>query len=323
MAQVVVFGGLHLDIVVEAPERPRGGGAMVATDWSQKCGGKGGNQAVEAARHGARTAMVGAVGDDAFGRHLQVNLRARGVNARNVVVRPGISSGISIAVVNSGGDCGGLIVAGVNRTLGPDDVEQARAVIEGARWLVLQNEVPDDANIAAARRARGRVILNASPARALPTSLAGLLDLLVVNAVEAEMLGGQPVADLAGAASAAERLLATVPAAIVTAGSAGLALAERAGGRLALPGHEVQVASAQGAGDALIGALAARLAAGDDLASAARYANAAAAIFVATPEEQRAALTANAVRALLAEIQPEMAANRPGRTGAPNSQPWP
>jgi ribokinase len=299
VSEVVVFGSLHFDIMVDAPEAPRPGATLVANGWSQKCGGKGGNQAVEAARHGVRTSMIGAVGDDAFGQRLLTNLRARGVNAKSVVTRPGISSGMSIAIVDPAGEYGALVVPGANATLGLEDAERARPVIEGARWLVLQNEVPDEANIAAARRARGHVLLNAAPARMPPTSLAGLVDLMVVNAADAEAMGTPPVTDLDSAAAAAEWLLAKVSAAIVTVGGAGVALAERAGGRLKLPGYEVQVASTQGASHALIGGLAARLAGGIALPDALRYANAAAAVFVATPLEQRAALTSNAVRSLL------------------------
>ncbi len=297
-----MLGSLHLDIMVAAPGRPRRGETLAGTAWSQKCGGKGGNQAVEAARHGAATAMVGAVGDDDFGRRLLANLRARGVDAAHVAVRPGENSGMSVAIVDPGGDYGAIIVSGVNLTLAADAVAGARDVIAGARWLVLQNEIPDAANLAAARLARaagGRVILNAAPARPLPEALAALLDVLVVNAIEAEQLGGGAVRDGADAAAAAERLLATAASVIVTAGGAGLALAERSGGRLILPAHTVRVVSTHGAGDALIGALAARLAAGESLAEVARYANAAAAALVATQEDARDALTPAAVFALL------------------------
>jgi ribokinase len=244
--------------------------------------------------------MVGAVGDDDFGARLLANLRAAGVDTAHVATVPGVGSGMSVAIVDPGGDYGAIIVSGANLTLGEGGL--APEVFTGAGWLVLQNEVPDAANVAAARRARAagaRVILNAAPARPLPEGLAGLLDILVVNAIEAEMLGGGTVTDLAGAAAAAERLLPLAGAVIVTAGGAGLAVAERAGPRLILPGHAVELVSTHGAGDALIGALAARLAAGDGLADAARYANAAAAVLVATPEDKRAGLTPADAWALL------------------------
>jgi len=302
MHDVAVLGSLHLDIMVQAPDRPRRGETLAGTAWSQKCGGKGGNQAVEAARHGARTAMIGAVGDDAFGVRLLANLRAAGVDATQVAVRPGVDSGMSVAIVDPGGDYGAVIVSGVNLTLDAASVAAARAVIEGAAWLVLQQEVPDAANVAAARVARAagrRVVLNAAPARPLSPALAALVDVLVVNAVEAEMLGAGAAADLSQAVTAATALLDSVPAAIVTAGGAGLAVARREEAPVLLPGHAVTVAGTHGAGDALIGALAARLAAGMALVAAAEYANAAAAALVATPEAERAALTPAATARLL------------------------
>jgi ribokinase len=299
VAEIVVLGSLHLDIMVSAPGRPRQGETVAGTAWGQKCGGKGGNQAVAAARHGARTAMAGAVGDDDFGARLLANLQAAGVDTAGVATVPG-GSGMSVAIVDPGGDYGAIIVSGANLTLGEGSMTPE--MLAGAHALVLQNEVPDAANIAAARLAREagvRTILNAAPARAWAAGLDGLVDILVVNAIEAEGFGAAPVASLADAAIAAERLLATADSVIVTAGGAGLAVASRDGRRAALPGHPIRLVSTHGAGDALIGALAARLAAGDTLADAARYANAAAAVLVATAEEARAALTPADARALL------------------------
>jgi ribokinase len=117
--------------------------------------------------------------------------------------------------------------------------------------------------------------------------------------VEAEGFGSAPVTDLASAAEAARVLAPRAPAVVVTAGAAGLAFAE--GGAVhALSAHRVSVVSAHGAGDAFCGALAVRLGAGDSLADATLYASAAAAALVETPEEKRAALTAEDTRARLA-----------------------
>ena len=302
---VVVFGSLHLDIMVQAPGRPRLGETMVGQGWSLKEGGKGGNQAVEAARHGARTGMIGAVGEDDFGRRLIAHLRQQGVDTQAVRVVPGASSGMSVALVEPHGDYGAVIVSGVNLSLGGEAVAAAAALIGGAHWLLLQNEVPEAANVAAAEAARSggaRVILNAAPMRELPLALLTRVDILVVNAVEAEALCGSPVESAAGAAHAARALLGLVPCVIVTAGGHGLAIAERDGAHATVPAHDVVVCSTHGAGDAFAGALGARLAAGDPLRDAARYANAAAALVVATPPEERAGLGPQAVERLLAEV---------------------
>lgn len=286
---IVVLGSLHLDIMVTAPRQPRPGETLTGSAWSRKPGGKGGNQAVEAARHGAAVAMVGRVGADEFGRHLLEHLAGAGVDARAVSVTDGTGSGMSVALVDATGDYAAVIVSGANTSLAASDLAAAQVLLPGARLLLLQNEVPEDINLAAAagaRRAGVPVLLNAAPARPIPTPLRDVLDILVVNAVEAEQLGAQPVAGLEGAVEAAGHLLELAPAVIVTVGGAGLAVAGRAGERFALPAHAVAIASTHGAGDALVGALAARLAAGDALAEAAAYANAAAALAVATPPGQ-------------------------------------
>ncbi len=305
MPEVVVFGSLHLDIMVQAPGRPRLGETMVGQGWSLKPGGKGGNQAVEAARHGARTAMVGAVGADDFGHRLIAHLQQHGVETEAVRVMPDAASGMSVALVEPQGDYGAVIVSGVNLSLGPEAVAAAASVIGGARWLLLQNEVPEAANIAAAEAAQAggcRVILNAAPMRELPLALLSRVDILVVNALEAEALCGSPVESATGAASAAAALLGLVPCAIVTAGGHGLAIAGRDGAHHTVAPHDVVVCSTHGAGDAFVGALGARLATGAILWDAARYANAAAALVVTTPPERRGGLGPRSVEALLTEV---------------------
>jgi ribokinase len=126
----------------------------------------------------------------------------------------------------------------------------------------------------------------------MPEALAAHIDLLVVNEIEAEMLARTgPVDGVAAALSAAAVLLSRVPRVIVTLGGRGLVLASRDAAPVVIPGHPVRVESTHGAGDAFIGALAARLAQDAPLEAAARHANAAAAVLVATPEPLRAALT--------------------------------
>ena len=294
---VVVVGSLHFDIVVSSDRLPMLGETLPGSAWVSKCGGKGGNQAVEAARHGARTLMVGCVGDDVFGARLRDNLARAGVDIGHLGTVPG-ASGMSVVVSERSGDYAAVIVTGSNGALTAARVRPAIEALGPGAILVLQNEVPDAANEAAARLAHARgatVLLNAAPARPLPAALADLVDILVVNAIEAEMLGAGAITDLASAADAAlllsmRRLARPGATAIVTAGGDGVAV-ESEVFRFTRPAHEIELISTHGAGDAFIGALAARLASGDALDHAVRYANAAAALLVMTAEADRAALT--------------------------------
>lgn len=286
--RVCVAGSLHFDIMVRAPYLPRVGETLIGEAWWWKQGGKGGNQAVAAARHGAAVTMIGALGADGFGDRLRERMAAAGVDLSAVrTVERG--SGMSVAILQDDGDYAAVVVSGANRTIDPHAVAAAGHAIRVSRALVLQHEIGEAANAAAARAARAArvpVILNAAPARPLG-ELAGLVDVLVVNTVEAEMLGAGPVTDLPSAAAAARTLLGTAPTVIVTAGSAGVATATADGTTDAIAAHPVEKADAHGAGDVFVGALAARLAAGEMLAGAVRYANAAAALHVGTPESDR------------------------------------
>ncbi len=285
---IVVAGSLHYDIMVDAPDRPRKGETVTGRSWAPKCGGKGGNQAVAAARAGLPTLMVGAVGDDDFAAALLANLDAAGVDRSAVARLPGAGSGMSVAIFDDGGDYGAVIVSGANLAIRPEQLDEAR--FADAKALVLQNEIPEAVNAALAARARRlgvTVVLNAAPARPFTTDLAASVDILVVNAVEAEMLGGGTVDGLDRARDAARALTALCGTVVVTAGGDGVAAAERDGPALTLPAIPVTVASTHGAGDAFVGTLAAALARGASLGDALAAANREAARLVATPEADR------------------------------------
>jgi ribokinase len=303
-AQVVVLGSLHLDILVHAPDRPKKGETLPGSAWGYKAGGKGGNQAVAAAQFGARTSMVGRVGNDDFGKRLLSHLRDAGVDAKHVRTDSEAGSGMSVAIIDAEGDYGAVIVSGANLRLSKQDIEEAREIIGNAEILVLQNEVLEATNVAAAQLAQGcriRVILNAAPARPLGPDLSANVDLLVVNAVEAEMICGVAVTSLSAATEAAALLSKQVANVVVTAGGLGLAVAERGKTTYAEAAHTVKLVDTHGAGDAFIGALAARWASGVPVAEAVRFANAAAALFVSTPADRKKTVTSDQVTRFLSE----------------------
>ncbi|MDH4441354.1 MAG: ribokinase [Rhizobium sp.] len=281
--RVIVFGSLHYDIMVYGPDRPRKGETVTGESWQPKCGGKGGNQAVSSALAGVETVMIGAVADDAFGQALIANLAAAQVDHRLVRICDGVGSGMSVAIFDAGGDYGAVIVSGSNLTLCQADVDAASGCFDEGSVLILQNEVPEDANVAAARAmqaAGGRVILNAAPARALSDDLQGLVDILVVNAIEAEQMSGLPViASRAGALEAARRLADHFPTVVVTAGGDGLACVSGSDDYV-IAAIDVELVSTHGAGDAFTGVLAAEIALGSTLLDALNGANRAAARLV-------------------------------------------
>ena len=280
---VFVAGALHLDVVVETPHLPRLDETATGTAVSYQCGGKGGNQAMAAARMGAQVAMAGRVGSDGFGATLLAGLQAAGVDVSHVVQDAG-ASGMSVALLQPDGGYGAVIVSAANLRIDP----HALRIPIGTSVLLLQNEIPAAVNLAAATKARwsgAKVILNAAPARALDPALLALVDVLVVNRIEAADMLGLPDLRL-DAPKAAARLQALGPACvIITLGGDGLILADR---RISHhPGHNVPVISTHGAGDAFLGALAARLDAGDSLGQATAFGQAAAALHVSTPVDQR------------------------------------
>ncbi|MGV3551758.1 ribokinase [Rhizobium sp.] len=287
---VVVFGSLHYDIMVQGPARPRKGETVTGERWYPKCGGKGGNQAISAAKAGARSSMIGAVAADDFGRALTDNLAAGNVDHRFVKTVSGVGSGMSVAIFDSEGDYGAVIVSGSNLTLGQADVDAAAEVFEAGGVLVLQNEVPDHANVAAARAmkaAGGTVVLNAAPARELSNDLTALVDVLVVNAIEAEQLGKVAVVDtLEGALDAARQLAQQYPTVVVTAGGDGVACATDVGEAFSIEAIKVELVSTHGAGDEFTGVLAAGLARGSAIRAALEAANRAAAVLVSTPRAE-------------------------------------
>jgi ribokinase len=262
-ARLTVLGSLNMDISVTVPVLPRpgetvlGGAAVIAP------GGKGANQAVAAARLGARVRMVGCVGDDAFGRALRSALRAEGVADSAVRTAPSAATGIALITVDQAGENAITVAPGANREAGQAEVAACGGAGDA---LVISAEVPVPV-IAAALAAGGPgarplTILNLAPA---PPEAAALLragpppDWLVVNESEAAAILGRPVAGLGDAASAAASLVAAgARHAVVTAGAAGAALDSG----FTVPGFSIRPVDTVGAGDTFVAALAVTLAAG-------------------------------------------------------------
>ncbi len=287
---IIVCGSLHLDIVLAAPHLPRVDETVPGTSWKKICGGKGGNQVVMAAKAGADCAIIARVGNDDFGQMLTKNLENHSINTDHVSVDSTHGTGMSAAILQDDGEYGAVIVSGSNLTLDPIDAATAWQSLSGAKYLILQNEIPESVNIAVAQTARNSgacVILNAAPARQMSQQLLQLVDLLIVNRVEAEMLCGSTISDAKSALALLRKLAQPNQMAVITMGGQGLVFQTRNGQQDFIPPHKVVVKSAHGAGDCFVGSLTQSLASGQDLPSACSHANFVAAQFVSGNATER------------------------------------
>ncbi|MEW6638021.1 MAG: ribokinase [Actinomycetota bacterium] len=275
MPEVFVAGSINRDFVLKVERRPEPGETVTNAELSLHDGGKGANQAAAAARLGASVAILGRVGDDGLGEPLLDSLREKGVYTNLVERAAGYSTGAAFITVTPDGENAITVAPGANRALTPDDVNAASESIRESSVLVAQMEIPPEVVERAAMVADGagvRVVLNLAPTFELPRSLLERLDTLVVNEHETAFLLGERVEGVDGARVAAPKLLDLGPrSAVITLGSDGAVVAD--GEEVSHhPAPRVEVVDTTGAGDAFVGALAARLARGDSLAEAASYA---------------------------------------------------
>ncbi|MEU9017880.1 ribokinase [Actinomadura sp. NPDC048394] len=281
---VVVVGSVNADLVVGVDRRPAPGETVLGSDLATHPGGKGANQAVAAARLGGRVGIVGRIGDDGHGALLRGALAGAGVDLAHLAVTPG-PTGVALITVGPDGDNSIIVSPGANARLTPDDVAAARDMIAAASVVTFQLEVPMPAIEAAARAAASagaRVVLNLSPTAPVPAEVLALCDPLVVNEHEAAWLLGGP----GEPEQMARALLRSGPrSAVITLGADGVVVAD-AEGTATIPSPKVEAVDTTGAGDAFTAALCLRLARGDTLPDAARYATRVGAAAVRKPGAQ-------------------------------------
>lgn len=268
---IVVFGSINLDLIFALPHLPMPGETVLCAGASAEPGGKGANQAVAAARDGARVIMVGAVGRDALADGALRLLRDAGVDLSRVVQ---VDTGTAAAavLVDPAGTNAIAVGSGANLCARADQVEDA--LLTPDTTLVLQMEVTTAETIALIRRAKGRVgriILNLAPAAALPRDVLSALDFLIVNETEADWLAQHLEID--GDAGSMHAALGIDV--IRTLGGEGLAAATRQG-FIRMPARAIAPVDTTAAGDCFVGVLAAALDRGASLLDALHRATAAA-----------------------------------------------
>ena len=291
MVKVCVVGSLNMDLVVKGPRLPRVGETVSGGTFATFPGGKGANQAVAAARLGAQVAMVGKVGQDAFGRQLVDGLRREGIDAAHVRVVPGEATGVAFIGVDGEGRNMIMVASGANLRVGSGDVEDARDTIAGARVLLLQLEVAIEVvrHAAAIAKAAGALVcLDPAPAVPLPDALYADVDVIDPNEVEAQILTGIEIRTIADAERAAAALRDRGPrVAVVKMGDRGAFYAGPEG-RGHVPAAAVRAVDTTAAGDAFAAALGVRFGEGGDVADAVSFATRVAGIKVTRMGAQNA-----------------------------------
>jgi ribokinase len=301
---VVVVGSINMDLVTRVPRLPRPGQTVSGRDFQECPGGKGANQAVAAARLGARCHLIGRVGEDPLGRRLVQSLESHGVDTRGVAFTPGCSSGVALIGVEDGGQNAITIVAGANGRLTPADVDRYETLIGSAQAILLQLEVPFETVVRAlelGRRHHVPVVLDPAPAPldGLPDAL-WTADVLTPNQSEAELLSGSALANRADAERVARALKQRGPGWVVLKlGEEGALVCDESDRCMHIPAPRVVPVDTTAAGDAFSAAMAVAWSGGLDLIEAVRFACAAGALAVTRPGAQSAMPARHEVESLM------------------------
>jgi len=285
--KIVVIGSLNYDIILKLPHFPKTGENVLANEAAFSAGGKGANQAVQAAKLGVPTYMVGCVGKDSHGDELIASAKKYNLNVDHVrrvdeVTGMGVVNAIEDGSVFAG------IVKGANFAMTKEDVDEAEDLLREAAIVILQMEIPQDVNEYAIKKAKkcgAKVLLNAAPAAPISEESLKQLDILVVNEVEAGFYLGRDIVGegldtkemgISGAKELNQRYGCNV---IITLGSLGSVVCEE-GEAVFLPSKKVKAIETTGAGDSFIGGVGYSLMQGMCLIAACEFATCCSAITV-------------------------------------------
>ncbi|WIM83787.1 ribokinase [Gallibacterium anatis] len=283
MHKLTVLGSINADHVIQVPHFPQPGETLSGQNYHIVYGGKGANQAVAAARLGAKVDFIACIGEDKIGLEMKQAFQKDGINTDSIATIQGETTGIAMIQVADSGENSIVISAGANAHLTTDIVDKFKQKILDTDALLMQLETPLDAIIYAtkiAKQAGKHTVLNPAPAKALPDELLAQLTMITPNETEAEVLTGIKVVDEQSAAQAAavfhQKGVAIV---LITLGAKGVFISHNALQKI-IPGFRVQAKDTTAAGDTFNGALATALLEQKSLEEAIQFAHAAAAISV-------------------------------------------
>ena len=282
--KILVVGSLHLDVIVHSSRLPKPDETLLGDKVSYRFGGKGGNQALAAAKIDVQVFMAGRIGTDNFGKQIYDTLSNQNINLDGLKIVDE-ATGMSVALIGSDGIYSAVVVSGVNQTIELSEI----AVPDDLTVLVLQNEINTDANFEIIKKVPKStfVILNAAPALTPNKDFFERIDILIVNQLEAKMLLNEEPS-IFNNLDALRKLQNLGPKeVIITLGAEGYTGISKNGEIFSEPGIKVDVLSTHGAGDSFVGTLAAFICKGEPINIAAQYAQASSALHVKTPIDQR------------------------------------
>ncbi|WP_295296091.1 ribokinase [uncultured Brachyspira sp.] len=189
--KILVIGSINKDLVTTTPRFPKEGETILGNNFSTSNGGKGANQACAIGKLGGNVAMLGAIGDDNFGKDLSNALYSNNVNIDNLLVKNNISTGIAVITVTNDGANHIIVAQGANALITKDDIKEK--LISSFDIIVMQLEIPlEIAKYAAsvAKKLGKTVVLNPSPAVKLDKEFLSCVDILIPNETEIDIIGG-------------------------------------------------------------------------------------------------------------------------------------
>ena len=301
--KLAVVGSMNLDITLVVERMPVLGETLRSLETVQAPGGKGANQAVAAARSGAEVAMFGQVGNDPYAKFVKDNFRANGINIDGILTDPKAATGLAFIFVE-GADNRIILASGANDTFSAGQVQSMREQILACDAVLLQNEIRVETIAQTIVLCKGKmpIFLNPAPAVSYPEGMLAGVDYFTPNQLEYEFYTQRSLGDLADLETGLKAMQGMgVREPLITLGTRGVAYLD-AGRAQVVPGFKVETVDSTGAGDTFSGCFAYRRMVGDDLPTAIRYAQAAAALACTRLGAQAAIPKASEVLRFLEQI---------------------